>query len=342
MIALAAVFINIYQPANQNEKKISVPVVKEIVDAKPLVPKSKNEFDKKNNQILTVPKKNVQKNKIFILETIRVSPEGGLVVAGKVFPNSEVHIISKGEIIAKTVSDKTGEFVIVPKKLLKAGEHILVFKVTKPNNNIIIADQAIAVKLKEDLSEIPIVALINSESKIGTKIIQGPGKILSNEKMKIKNKISKLPDNLKPEISILTLTNDLNLKQINLTGYAIGGIQVDARISGKEVFSDKIIDNEWAVTLPNQLIIGKQKLSVSLIDKKGKIIAEDHLDLFGNEIKDSEGKTLIVVQKGDALWKIAYKRLGGGDKYLEIFNLNKNKIENPNLIFPKQLFILPN
>ena len=90
------------------------------------------------------------------------------------------------------------------------------------------------------------------------------------------------------------------------------------------------------------MIEGKQKLLATLIDKKGKIIAEDFIILYGNVIKDAKGRTIIVVQKGDALWKIAYKRLGGGDKYLDIFNINKGKIQNPNLIFPKQLFVLPN
>ena len=48
-----------------------------------------------------------------------------------------------------------------------------------------------------------------------------------------------------------------------------------------------------------------------------------------------------MVQKGDALWKIAYQRLGGGDKYFDILKLNKDAIKNPDLIFPKQLFVLP-
>ena len=48
--------------------------------------------------------------------------------------------------------------------------------------------------------------------------------------------------NLKPEISIISLTNDININQIVLNGYAIDGIQVDARISGKDVYSGKIID----------------------------------------------------------------------------------------------------
>ena len=225
---------------------------------------------------------------------------------------------------------------------MESGEFILVFKIIKPNNDIVIAEQAIAIKLTKDQSKTPIVALVDSTGKVGAKIIQGVGSNFSKQKIKLSRQNNKLPESLKPEISILTLTNDLSLKQIILTGYAIDGIQVDARISGKEIFSGKIIDNEWSVTLPNQLIEGKQKLLATLIDKKGKIIAEDFIILYGNVIKDAKGRTIIVVQKGDALWKIAYKRLGGGDKYLDIFNINKGKIQNPNLIFPKQLFVLPN
>ena len=47
----------------------------------------------------------------------------------------------------------------------------------------------------------------------------------------------------------------------------------------------KIIDNEWVVTLPNQLISGEQNIIVSLIGKSGKIIAKDQISLFGKLFK---------------------------------------------------------
>ena len=51
-------------------------------------------------------------------------------------------------------------------------------------------------------------------------------------------------------------------------------------------------------------------------------------------------KTYTVV-KGDNLWNIAKKHLGNGNRYMEIVNLNKDKIKNPNLIYPGQVFKLP-
>lgn len=48
-----------------------------------------------------------------------------------------------------------------------------------------------------------------------------------------------------------------------------------------------------------------------------------------------------TVKAGDCLWNIAKKQLGNGAKYNEIYNLNKDKIKNPNLIYPGQVLTLP-
>ena len=51
--------------------------------------------------------------------------------------------------------------------------------------------------------------------------------------------------------------------------------------------------------------------------------------------------TTYTVKSGDCLWNIAKKYLGDGSRYTEIYNLNKDKIKNPNLIYPNQILTLP-
>ena len=202
-----------------------------------------------------------------------------------------------------------------------------------------ISNKALAIKIDDKKETVPIVAIIDTDGEAATKLVQAP--TISEKKKKLSNLTKKQPNTLKPEISILSLTNDIELNQIILTGYSINGIKVEARISGKEIYTGSIIDNEWSITLPNLLIAGSQILIVNLVNKEGKIIAKDEITIFGEVLKSAGGKTLIVVQKGDALWKIAYQRLGGGQNYTKIIKLNKKKIDNPDLIYPKQLFILP-
>ena len=48
-----------------------------------------------------------------------------------------------------------------------------------------------------------------------------------------------------------------------------------------------------------------------------------------------------TVVAGDSLWNIAKKNLGDGSRYPEIYDLNKDKIVNPNLIYPGQELVLP-
>jgi len=133
-LAVGAITYNIYQPTNIQEKKIDVPVVNKIKEAKPLI-----EEDKKVD--------NIKSEKILNLQTIRVNPSGDVLIAGKTVPNSELNVISNGKIIAKTLSDNVGEFVIVTENPLSTGDHILAFKITSSEKKIIISNDAIDLSL---------------------------------------------------------------------------------------------------------------------------------------------------------------------------------------------------
>ena len=48
-----------------------------------------------------------------------------------------------------------------------------------------------------------------------------------------------------------------------------------------------------------------------------------------------------TVKSGDCLWNIAKKYYGNGSKYTTIYNANRDKIKNPNLIYPAQVLWIP-
>mgnify|MGYP002789587445 CR=1 FL=1 len=49
----------------------------------------------------------------------------------------------------------------------------------------------------------------------------------------------------------------------------------------------------------------------------------------------------ITVQPGFTLWGIAQERLGDGVLYVQVFEANREKIRNPDLIYPGQVFSIP-
>lgn len=48
-----------------------------------------------------------------------------------------------------------------------------------------------------------------------------------------------------------------------------------------------------------------------------------------------------TVKRGDCLWNIAKKFYGNGSKYTVIYNANRDKIKNPNLIYVGQVLTIP-
>jgi len=54
-----------------------------------------------------------------------------------------------------------------------------------------------------------------------------------------------------------------------------------------------------------------------------------------------EGDTVVVVQPGASLWRIARHSYGTGMRYTVIYEANRTQIRNPDLIYPGQVFVVP-
>ena len=329
-LAVFAFLIDFNKSIETEEKEVIVPLVKDKVDAKPI--------ENKKNEI-----KNTETIK---LEVVRVRPDGSLVIAGKALPYSKIEILSGSKIIATTSTDKIGEFVAVPEEQLKSGEYILSFKQTSQDKKVIIDNKSVAINVTGNEKDTPIVAILDDKGELRAKLVQAPGLKNRDDDVKKENNTDKVSNTIKvkrePNITILALTYDSEIGQLILSGEGYGGVQVNAGFSGQETTSSKILNDEWSVVIPGKVIAGKQKIFAYLLGKEGKVLDKSSLIISGKAIERANGKTLVIVQKGDALWNIAYQRLGLGTRYLDIVELNRDKISNPDLIYPKQLFIIPN
>ena len=159
IIAALALFVVFYETETADEKEVVVPLVNKVVDAKPIIVKPTRE----------------ETAETIKLEVVRVRPDGSLVIAGKGLPNSKIEIISNSEVIAVTKSDKIGDFVAVPQKQLKGGEYLLSFRQTTEDNKVVIAKKSVAINVTGKEDDVPIVAIIDSQGRLGAKVIQAPG-----------------------------------------------------------------------------------------------------------------------------------------------------------------------
>lgn len=72
----------------------------------------------------------------------------------------------------------------------------------------------------------------------------------------------------------------------------------------------------------------------------GKAAASASRDSTNSPAPVNQNKT-YTVQSGDTLWGIAKKFYGDGSEYTKIADANKDKVSDPNLIYPGQLLTIP-
>ena len=80
----------------------------------------------------------------------------------------------------------------------------------------------------------------------------------------------------------------------------------------------------------------------TLQDGDGQTIASYRLPVASRDLSQGmDGSKMVIVQQGDALWRIAYQSYGEGIKYVDIVRRNAAAINDPDLIFPNQIFAIP-
>jgi len=101
---------------------------------------------------------------------------------------------------------------------------------------------------------------------------------------------------------------------------------------------DVVIEGETATitgTAKDQAAYEKAVLLAGNVEGVGKVEAGA---LAGAGGKEAE---FVLIQSGDTLWGIAERSYGNGARYQEIFEANREVIQNPDLIYPGQKIRIP-
>jgi nucleoid-associated protein YgaU len=105
---------------------------------------------------------------------------------------------------------------------------------------------------------------------------------------------------------------------------------------------------EWSLELPD-VDPGTYTLTVAQLSADGEIesrvdtpfLREDPARIAASPMRVEDGVSVITVQPGFTLWGIAEANFGDGIAYVQIFRENRENIRDPDLIFPGQIFRLP-
>ncbi|MCA8884835.1 MAG: LysM peptidoglycan-binding domain-containing protein [Rhodobacteraceae bacterium] len=102
----------------------------------------------------------------------------------------------------------------------------------------------------------------------------------------------------------------------------------------------------WTLSLPD-VVPGTYALEIERVDDDGQVLARAELPFTREPAAEVEAALtaepvrVVTVERGATLWAIARDRYGDGTRYVQVFEANRDKISDPDLIYPGQILTLP-
>ncbi|MDG2096976.1 MAG: LysM peptidoglycan-binding domain-containing protein [Paracoccaceae bacterium] len=148
--------------------------------------------------------------------------------------------------------------------------------------------------------------------------------------------------------------------EVLLSGRGVEDQHIRIYVDNKPIKTRSIeADGTWSMDL-QEIDAGVYILRIDQLDSDGVVtsrtetpfqketseIAKQMAALANSEVTDSAprigiGLSTVVIQPGYTLWAVARKTYGFGMQYVRIYHANKDQIRDPDLIYPGQIFKLP-
>ena len=272
----------------------------------------------------------------------RVNPDGSAVFAGVAEPGATIQLQNGDILIDETIADANGEWVSLPAEKLAPGSHLIMLTMRTKDGRIARADTSLVVEIADTLDEKPLVALVPQTDDAAPALLQSPDNdaVIEVVNEEVQEIIVPATD---PAVSIQSLAF-LSENELQLRGQYAAGNKLRGRLADIDVRDVSLSQNGNWTAVVDISGLGKepQLLQIDLLDQNDKLVASTEMMLDrANLAAGLDGSNLVVVQRGDALWRIAYRSYGQGVRYVEIFRRNRDQISDPDLIYPNQIFVVP-
>ena len=260
-------------------------------------------------------------------DVINLSEDNTLVIGGRAAINQNVKILNGDQLIGEVMTNQFGEFVFIEE--LSPGNYdlSLLSKGIKSQKSVsIIAPDTKKILTNGDIELLPskseaIVTLNNADGTV-EKVLQGTNNnanILSFDSLSYSSEGA-----------------------LNLSGKALPGSKVDVYI-GKKLLGTAFADDNgfWNLALDSPVKPGDYILRFNEI-QNDKVIASLETPIRQEDLTEINiSENAIIVQPGNSLWRISRRFYGKGILYTLIFKANNQLIDDPDLIFPGQIFDIP-
>ena len=326
------------KPLESSSEKIAVSdkenVLEKTVSAKKNINKNIEKTENKETS-KEVNKPSFKEIESLSIDVFRVDELGNIISAGKVSKKAKIEIIADNKkVIGTDKTEQDGSFVVFGK--VQSTGLVQTVKIRGLIND---EGQEEIVDSADLFFVLPQVEKNNEkeESKIEKKplIVRDDGKDL---KVFAPIQVSSVDS-----ITLDTISYTESSSTV-LAGRARLDNSVRVYLNNKlESVVEVNESGAWKTFLPD-IEPGVYTLRLDEVNQNGTVKGRLELPFKREEeaILQAMGEGSITVQPGNSLWRIARKYYGKGIQYVEIFERNSHLIRDPDLIYPGQVFSLPN
>ncbi len=247
-------------------------------------------------------------------DMVRIDKNGKIIVAGRWLPSNAVSIKINGKMVATEQTNDHGEFVYSPTKVFPAGNYAI--RLSGVEQNLDSTEDVFVYVSQRGTDSMSLLM-----AKDGSRFLQKP-KLQSGDL-----NISKI--------------DYLENGRIVVQGSAIPRTRVTMTLDGQPIGMAHVSDHKNFGIGANvgTLEPGREYvLRVRMHDGSGRAAAAIRHKFTMPQMQPGDD-TWYMVRRDDSLWIIARNFLGRGIRYTMI--AEKNNIENPDLIYPKQKLQIP-
>lgn len=256
-------------------------------------------------------------------DVVRVDETGGAVIAGRGEPSTTVTITGNGQEIGQAEVGTDGNFVALLD--VPAGDEPTALRLQSQTGDATSDDSFLVMPIAPETNATPMI--------VGTK----EGAVITTPSHQVDQS---QPPSVVSEITLDTIdyaaTGD-----VVFSGRGVAENSVRVYVNNEPQQVGPIENGRWSVALPD-VDEGIYTVRIDSISETGQVTSRIESP-FKREIPNGDVLTdSVTIQPGFTLWALAKQKYGAGMRFVQIYDANRDTIKDPDLIYPGQVFTLPN